>query len=213
MSNLNTALATTLPASPILLLGPLTALFYCRGTKPKEESPEKVKFPVSKDARITVSCTTTGGVSKRLDLRSKDVRTDFHDHGEHWRYAQGLGIDAFEDYWWHLLGDLGPAGEQNYLLKDSAVELDIKPVVHLQGVKQILVSFRYCKYKDAFRKIFLEMPEEKDFESEGVWRQQKAHIRYGHGAIATVKIGDLGNSDYDVFRMVMVSMSRILQKR
>ncbi len=213
MSNLNTALATTLLASPILLLGPFTALLYRGATDAKEESPQKVKFPVSEEARITVSCTTTGGVSKRLDLRSKDVKTDFHHHGEHWRYAQGLGIDDFEDYWWHLLGDLGPAGEQNYLFKDSAVELGIGPVVNRQGKKQILVSFRYSECKDAFREMILEVPEEKDLESEGVWRQQKAHIRYGHGERVTVKIGDLGDSDYEVFRMVMVSMSRIFCKR
>ncbi|KAL8855762.1 MAG: hypothetical protein Q9178_007580 [Gyalolechia marmorata] len=166
MSNLNTALAKTILASPILLLGPLTTLLYRRGTKAKEESPEKVKFPVSENARITASWITTGGESKRLDLRSKDVKTDFHHHGEHWRYAQGLGIDDFEDYWWHLLRDLGPAGEKNYLFKDSAVELDIRPVVDRQGMKQILVSFRYRECKDAFREMFLEVPQQMDLESE-----------------------------------------------
>ncbi|KAL8750060.1 MAG: hypothetical protein Q9199_007307 [Rusavskia elegans] len=202
MPNLNVALTATLLASPLLLLGPLVTLLYRRGRMEKE-TPQGGKVPVPEGAQIKVSCTTTGGVSKHIELRSNDIRRDFRHHGEHWRYAQELGIHDFEDYWWHLLEDLGLNGEQRYLFKDSPVELDIKPMVDHQGSKQVLVSFRYSECTNPFREIILEVPEDKDMASERLWKQQTAHLRNGHGETVSVKIGDLDDADYEVFKMVM----------
>ena len=218
MSTLNTALAATLVASPLLLLSPLAVLLYRRARMEKdapeaqmskkemiteEEKPGKKKVPVPKGAQMTVACTASGGVSKYVELRARDVKKDFWQRGEHWRYAQELGIDQYEDYWWHLLDDLGLHGQQKYLFKDSIVELDVKPIIDSKGSKQILVTFRYRECTEPFREMLIEVPEDKDLESERAWRQQMAHLRNDHGKIVSIKISDLDASDYEAFGQVM----------
>lgn len=218
MSTLNTTLATTLVASPLLLLSPLAVLLYRRARMEKEApeaqmpkkemiaeegKPRKKKVSVPKDAQMTVACTTSGGVSKYVELRVRDIKKDFRQRGEHWRYAQELGIDEYEDYWWHLLDDLGLHGQQKYLFKDSIVELGIKPIVDSKGSKQILVTFRYRECTAPFREMLIEVPEDKDLKSERAWRQQMAHLRDDHGKIMSVKISDINGSDYEAFRQVM----------
>lgn len=189
------------------IAGILTPLPY----DPKREKGirKNVKFEVPEDDEVSVTYEAPDGSSTQDRLYSRDVRRDFQNHGRHWLAAQKLDIHTFEEYWNFLLGDLDTGREP------MPVDIKVTPLFDRHRMlNRIVISFRYLhngKLSHEFKEMSLEVPEAKNWHSEQAWRQQTAHIRCKHGNAISVKIGDLGDFEYDTFKRAVHHVRELLR--
>ncbi|KAL9013515.1 MAG: hypothetical protein Q9180_009010 [Flavoplaca navasiana] len=178
----------------MLIIAPLSVYIHhiLKGREQKTTSP----VPILKKAECARS--------KKVRFRQEDIEREIRKEGQHGQKGGELNETLFGR---HPLGAGGAA--------DVPMNMEAKPIFSHHGhIAQILVLFRLGEVEEEgplFRKIRIQVPKLEDWNKKEAWRPQNVHVREFDGQMKSIKVGDLGKSDYEVFKLAVGDIADLLE--